>query len=303
MATLFPPQNTFIFRPGAPQGRLESGSPVYNDFTRLYADLSATAGAKELVFDDSLSSPCTIPAGSYDMSDVTWRGGRGAAYNGGPNQVTFAAGVIITNATRFINLVLEQTVTTTGAIFRYNSGGTEVVVAESTTFQGFGASLDPLIQVSTGSSLNMTLKADSGIAGSTSPMVEIAASGDTGQFTVLGDSGFTTDVLGPVGSVLTLNGVSSAGLSTPATPPTSFLGTYTFNRISKGEQVEIDPSGLPSVSSVDVQGAISDLNSMGVQTNAVYVSKSGNDSNSGLSPEADDRVSHYGGERANPYDL
>jgi len=105
MPALFPARNQFIFRPNAPAGstRFEAGTPVYSDWSDLYADLQAESGRKVVVFDFSLAvAAITLPAGTYDMSDTTWEG----AYE--PLATTqvldFAVGVSVTNLVRISNL-------------------------------------------------------------------------------------------------------------------------------------------------------------------------------------------------------
>jgi hypothetical protein len=59
----------FTYQPG---GTDQPG--VYTDWATLYAELSATDGHKVLAFDHRFSWPCVIPAGAYDMQNVTWQG-------------------------------------------------------------------------------------------------------------------------------------------------------------------------------------------------------------------------------------
>lgn len=59
----------FVFRPGG-----VAGDGVYTTWATLYADLVqvTSRGMVYLEFDDRLSSPCTIPVGTWDMTNVVW---------------------------------------------------------------------------------------------------------------------------------------------------------------------------------------------------------------------------------------
>jgi hypothetical protein len=58
-----------VFRPGG-----TPGANVYTVWQELMAALDSTEGLRILEFDDSLESPCIIPAGTWNMRDVTWTG-------------------------------------------------------------------------------------------------------------------------------------------------------------------------------------------------------------------------------------
>ncbi|MEA3000430.1 MAG: hypothetical protein QOK17_2263 [Sphingomonadales bacterium] len=59
----------FVFRPGG----VACGN-VYTDWAVLVGELNSVDGRKMLEFDDSLESPCRVPAGTWKMSDVVWAG-------------------------------------------------------------------------------------------------------------------------------------------------------------------------------------------------------------------------------------
>ncbi len=65
-----------IYQPGGGQ----AGPVVYDTWAALMAQLavlrtaSNNDGLYTIQFDDSFTSPAVVPAGAYDMSDVTWRG-------------------------------------------------------------------------------------------------------------------------------------------------------------------------------------------------------------------------------------
>lgn len=63
------PRTCFVFRPGG-----VAVENVYTDFTALMAAVNSVEGCKEILFDDSLLSPCVIPAGAWDFTDVVLNG-------------------------------------------------------------------------------------------------------------------------------------------------------------------------------------------------------------------------------------
>jgi hypothetical protein len=63
------PLVTFVFRPGA-----TPHDNVFSDWALLMAALGEVEGRKILEFDDSVTSPCVVPPGSWNMRDVVWAG-------------------------------------------------------------------------------------------------------------------------------------------------------------------------------------------------------------------------------------
>ena len=63
--------NVFVFRPGAPS---PLASNVFNHWHLLMSAMSGVEGRKILEFDDSVVTPCEIPAGTWPMKDVMWAG-------------------------------------------------------------------------------------------------------------------------------------------------------------------------------------------------------------------------------------
>lgn len=59
----------FVFRPGG-----ATGGNVYSDWAPLVQAMSLQPGYKVLQFDDSVQTPCVIPAGTWDMTQVEWFG-------------------------------------------------------------------------------------------------------------------------------------------------------------------------------------------------------------------------------------
>lgn len=61
--------NIFVFRPGG-----VAVDNVFTDWATLVSAMSLVQGIKILQFDDSISTPCIIPAGTWDMNNVEWTG-------------------------------------------------------------------------------------------------------------------------------------------------------------------------------------------------------------------------------------
>lgn len=92
-AAIAQPRTSFVFRPGG-----VATENVYTTWPTLMTALGLVQGTKTILFDDSVSSPCTIPAGGpYGMEDTEW-----LALNGGPAvAITVSAGVSFTGLRRF----------------------------------------------------------------------------------------------------------------------------------------------------------------------------------------------------------
>jgi len=59
----------FVFRPGGVQA-----DNVYTKWADLVEAMTPVQGWKTIQFDDSIVTPCVIPAGTWDMTDVEWTG-------------------------------------------------------------------------------------------------------------------------------------------------------------------------------------------------------------------------------------
>jgi hypothetical protein len=97
------PTITFVFRPGG-----VAGGNVYTTWPTLMAALGTVQGTKIILFDDSIVSPCVVPAGGpYDMTQVIWAGRMTAR-----SAVTVVEGASFTKLRQFTDIV---DVTFTGA--------------------------------------------------------------------------------------------------------------------------------------------------------------------------------------------
>jgi hypothetical protein len=60
--------NVFVFQPGASP---PPAANAFNNWMKLVDAVSKVAGRKVFEFDDSIQSPCEIPAGTFPMKDVS----------------------------------------------------------------------------------------------------------------------------------------------------------------------------------------------------------------------------------------
>lgn len=91
-------KTNFVFQPGG----VTSGN-TYATWSDLVAALAANAGPKTIFFDDSISSPCVIPAGVYGLEECSFDN----AKKGEVTQVQVAAGVSWTGLVGISNLQVE----------------------------------------------------------------------------------------------------------------------------------------------------------------------------------------------------
>ena len=108
--------NWLVFRPGGVRAR-----NVYADWNELYGVLQ-TLDAAVVQFDDSVTQPITFPDGTYDMSNVRWRGDVG--FKGGDNlvRVQLDDGATFTNLERISCLKLINNAATSSPILVNTSG-------------------------------------------------------------------------------------------------------------------------------------------------------------------------------------
>ena len=123
--------NNFVFRPGEPN----PGGNVFADWATLCAALLTVEGYKTLQFDNSIVSPCVIPPGLWDMTDVEWTGLTSAVL-GAPNPVI----IDVVEGAQFVALL------TIGGQIVINNRATVTppnVIASATTVEfGFGPAGD-----------------------------------------------------------------------------------------------------------------------------------------------------------------
>jgi len=101
-------QYAFVYRPGGGA----SYENVYTDWPSLYAAISLVQGPKLIQVDDSFVSPAVVPAGTYDLSAVTFASVANYNDNRGTAALQFASGVHLTWGTlafEFVDVTCEAT--------------------------------------------------------------------------------------------------------------------------------------------------------------------------------------------------
>ncbi len=92
------PETVFVYKEGA-----SNNGNIYGTWADLYLALNNVLGPKTVYFDDSVTSPCVIPPGNYDLSQVTFDN---ATY-GEQVQVQVADGVTWIGLVAINNIAIE----------------------------------------------------------------------------------------------------------------------------------------------------------------------------------------------------
>jgi len=282
-----PPANpvpgTFIFRPGATATRFDAGVPVYTDFLQLYADLQATEGRKVIIFDDSISSPCTIPvlSGSYIFGDTKWSGGDFSVGDNNGVVVTFAAGALVaTPPVAFEGLEISLPV---GVATPFVYGSNSKIPMVNCRFSTIAAG-QPMFSI-TGTQTVFYLH-NTRFAPGGGVVVAAVTGSITVSLDVTGDTLVSSgSISAPVGSIFVQSFQdTSAVIGTQA----GVLGTSITTLNTDAALLKYVP-GTPGDWPVVPGSVDAALDSLAAevataQATTVYVSKVGNDSNSGFSP-------------------
>lgn len=138
---------TFVFRPGG-----VAGANVYTSWAALYAVYSTVAGPKFVLFDDSIESPCVIPAGAYNFDNLIASGEANFNTPNGGALVELAAGVTITAGTIVLenNLGLTSQVQATAPITVSGAAQEFNFIIGPETQVSMPAGSAPLISVTSG---------------------------------------------------------------------------------------------------------------------------------------------------------
>jgi hypothetical protein len=259
----------FIFRPGTPPVTApDPEKNVYDDFTDLYTDLVLAAGARKIVFDNTLTGGViTIPVGSYDFENVSW--GVGGVLNvgtfglltSGTIQVRLQSGTIIRNLYHVEDLtIINQS--TINAPFRYDSGNGEIArfrnsfIESDSTISG----VFPLINVRDGTDLEIIAENTrfGEIVGGTTINVASASSLTLSFYTAR----MVDNTLAGSGTLSAVSMDSNSAGSISALDHPLFTGTLPANitPLSDSQFVIYDPTLASSgLTSTTVQDAIDEL--------------------------------------------
>ena len=154
----------FVFKPFS----LVPAGNIYNDWSLLYAAVSAVGGFRQIAFDgtDDTNMGQTdviIPSGTYEMKNVELAGVTGE--DGTTPSIFCSQGTVLKNATSFGAFITFGTNATSGAALIYDSGDVYHFFLGSASNLN-GGNTAPLIQVTNGSALVVIASPASGINGS-----------------------------------------------------------------------------------------------------------------------------------------
>jgi len=250
IASSLVPGNFLVFQPGGtPSGN------VYDDWSLLYADLLTVSGPIFVAIDDSIVSPVTLPAGTYDLSNVTLLGIETSVIADRPSLV-LPEGVIIQNVRGFQGLGVTGTATVTPNI-SYSAGTSDLFLGPFSTLNASGT-VSPL-SVGAGATLTMRVGMDSAIQslGGFEPIT--MAAGSFISVVGLDVSNLQDDTVRGDGSLfLTWTGPSSSLSSSHL----NFTGTITEFLDNVSRRISYDDSlVLPTLGVDNVQEAIDTLKS------------------------------------------
>jgi len=134
---------TLVYRPGV----ASAGPVVFDDWAALWAACLLLEGPVDIQIDNTIVSPAVMPAGTYDMAQVTLRGMLDAAV---PTALLLEDGVVIQNI-RTIMDVLEVTAeATTTPAFTLESGSILVLGRGVTIKSGNKTGLVPAVVANDG---------------------------------------------------------------------------------------------------------------------------------------------------------
>lgn len=215
-------RTSFVFQPGG-----ATGGNTYATWPSLIAAMAANAGPKTIYFDDSLVSPCVIPAGAYALEEVKFD----AAIRGKTTSVQVANGVtwtglrVINNLSiDFQNTAIVETLPAVGLFF------------DGTSIAANGTS--PIWQDSVG--CQFQLSSGSSITGSVGANAILVDTGQIFQAAVTTASSINGDALvnGGAGCVY----VAIMDASVTFATQVDFSGTEIQTRLDKASGVEYTPA-------------------------------------------------------------
>jgi hypothetical protein len=286
MPAPFHPPNVFIYRPGTSgEDRWSAGIPVYTVWAQLMTDLTATAGQKKIIFDDSDNggSPCVVPSGSWDMTDVTWeRAGFGVVPAGaGRVTVQLNNGANVTNLFRINGLYLKFPTTLGTPALRYTANG-GIFFDDCFVANDAGAST-PGIRLSGG--INVTIFGQRTTFGGNSEWWILLDGADTVNFDLSNRCQVRDDsIRGLTGTVGSIRLDSSSSFNTSQPGFNDPLPAFTLE--SEAALVSVDPGSFSYYTADQLQDFAAEADALAgaSASNVVYVSQQGNDSNSGDRP-------------------
>jgi len=234
----------FVFQDGG-----VASKNVYDTWAALYAVLSTVAGPKIVEIDDSVTSPCVIPAGTYDVADVTFVSKN---YTFSATPILHLADLCVLDNLTHISggLFVESQSTAPVAVF--TAGVHKITIDGQASLRGILAGV-PVIDVSGTAILGMSISNNSALG-----LKSITTSG-TGQVQLLmwNTAQVVTDAVEGNGAI----SVSYDAGSNYSTTQTNFTGAFGSAFFDNAPQVGYSPSAAGNwlVSPTQVKAALDEL--------------------------------------------
>lgn len=227
VATITIPGINLVFRPGGVQG-----GNVYTIWADLMAALALVQGFKMIQFDNSIVSPCVIPAGVWDMTQVEWNG----FFPSSPNvsiAVTISDGASFTNFRKIggeITVTNLNTVTApvvvpavANTIFELGSGP----MGDFPQINNTGAA--PFFDCTALTAGQLFQLRMQGVLGGTTRAIELGASPGIVQPTIYDGARFTAGMVAGTNVAAELR-IFNFGTGGQVARQAGFVGTITYGR-------------------------------------------------------------------------
>jgi len=256
------PNQTFVLRPGG-----TAGGNVYTTWASLVTALTAAGPGPKIIAMDTTLGAISIPAGTYDMRNVTWLAAR-------PDNtlalVTLQAGAQFTKLTRFEGPLQLQAFAAAGTPHVVLEDGDQVVFKSATQFQcdtfGTGTVFDGSA-LAGGESAGIVLDGPGVILIGAGLFAHFGAG--AGTLRLMRGCSIQNNTLGGSGSILIDRPDGSASYNFTQA---SFSGTYTA---TNGEQTSMDVSPAPGqavhIVSFNASLGLNRYNTDGLGANALVV--------------------------------
>jgi len=150
------------------EGGVAAGN-VYNTWAALYAAMNAVAGPRVLQIDNSVTSPCVVPAGAYNLADVTMVG------RGTLTLLQLANGVTFTGFPTAIRDALRIDSVSAAAIYVQAAGDKDVILDNRSVL---ASSTTPFINVSSGANFQIIMNNESVLVNAGAAVLDVDAGGN-----------------------------------------------------------------------------------------------------------------------------
>jgi len=217
--------NAFIYQPGG--GGI--GPSVFGDWATLMLALDAarTAGGLppggkfQILFDNSITSPAVIPAGTYDMTNVEWRGTGGATFF---VSVSIPEGAIFTGLREIRHFLAIDFTGTTPPVSDF-SNFESFFIEDEVKLSCSGAG--PFCRITSAITVFFFINENFAGLGTGGPCIDASVSGSTISVFSAGGSIVADTFSGVAGSTLSITPRDTNAIVSSVHP--QFLGSFTTN--------------------------------------------------------------------------